>query len=188
MQIDLQRVEEPLQDLPELPPPVLNGPRSSGIVTLDQSDKLQNSKLFEDAVVTDASSEMAITTFISRHHLTETAQGDLLDLVRLHMPSHGKSVASSVCTLRKYSAINPVAAQCAFHYLCPQCFCSLPDKNHDVCPNASCKLSLYDDEDEAIVLPHFLTVSISEQLQIILKSKSSANHRYAVCVYMNSLI
>ena len=110
MQVDMQQ-EIQLQDIsnePELHP-VLNGPRSSVIDTVDPSDTSQTNKLFEDAVVTDASSEMAITTFISRHHLTIKAQGDLLDLLRLHLPSHGKSVASSVFTLRKYSAINPVA-------------------------------------------------------------------------------
>ncbi len=58
MQVDLQP-EIQLQDESELHP-MLNGPRSSGIATVDQSEA---SKLFEDAVVTDASSQLSISTF-----------------------------------------------------------------------------------------------------------------------------
>ena len=121
--------------------------------------------LFQDSVVSCISSELAINSYISRHHLTKQAQEDLLQLVQLHVPQDS-SVPSSVFTLRKYSLLNPVSAKHILHYMCPQCYTVLPDKNCDVCPNDGCCLSL--DQE---TLSYFFTISIAEQLKIILKSK-----------------
>ena len=134
-------------------------------------------------VVTKISSEFSINTFISRHHLTRQAQEDLLGLIQLHMPSEtSSSISSSVFTLRKHSLLNPVAAQNEMHFMCPQCWCVFPtkDSHPTVCPNTTCAARL-----DEVVLPYFITVSIAEQLQVILKSKCIYVSIATACYFIN---
>ena len=125
--------------------------------------RTQHAKVFKDAFVTELSSELAIKTFSSRHHLTRQAQEDLLQLLQVHSPldSH---IPSSLFTLRKNSLLNPVCVQPMLHYMCPKCYTAIPEKHCTVCPNTNCGSSLSS-------LPSFFTISIAEQLGIILKSK-----------------
>ena len=129
---------------------------------------IQPPKLFPGSSVSSVSSELAISSYISRHQLTKQAQEDLFDLLQLHVPE-GSSIPSSVFAFRKYSVLNPLSAQHLCYYVCPLCYAALPDKFCDVCPNQSCGKSL---EQES--LAYFFTISIAEQIKIILKSKHTS--------------
>ena len=158
-----------LEPTPTEPPPEQptdsHEPTTTTTNYSDTNMDIQPPKLFTGSVVTSVSSQLALNSFISRHHLTKNAQEDLFKLLQLHIPKDSL-IPTSVFTFRKYSLLNPLCAQHISHYMCPQCYTLLPNEVPDVCPSEICGLSL-----EHEPLPYFFTISISEQLEIIFKSK-----------------
>ncbi len=141
------------------------------------------SKLYPGSVVTAASSELAINSYISRHHLSKQAQEDMLQLIQLHLPE-GSLVPSSVYTFRKHSLLNSVTAKNTCHYLCSQCSVSITDSSCQICPNETCAISISEYN-----LSSFFTISIAEQIQVKFKSKLGARlsvsrlAKYCCCLF-----
>jgi hypothetical protein len=152
---------------------VIEDTGSSLIVNTDESDHQNDndesinthvsSKLYADCKVTEKSSELAITSYISKYHLTLKAQDDLLRLLQLHIPLN-TSIPSSVYSFRKISSLNPHRIRMIFNYFCPRCFIHLPDENIEICINKSCEISF-----EKLSLPYFITLPIAEQLRNLLR-------------------
>lgn len=132
------------------------------------SSEIENytQKVYENASLSSKSSELAIRTFAARHHLTVQALDDLLQLVNIHLPKPN-TIPSSVYTLEKNSVLKPVSVEAITHSVCPLCYTVLPSGTTDTCSNSNCHFDS-STRDNPI---SFHSVSISEQLSIILASK-----------------
>lgn len=128
----------------------------------------QSGKVYENSRLSTKSSELALRSFSARHHLTEQAQDDLLQLLDIHLPKPN-SIPSSVYILEKNSILKPISVEAETHLICPLCCSSIPDESVTKCPNSSCN---YDSSTSAEKTLSFYCVSIKEQLKCILTSES----------------
>lgn len=137
-----------------------------GCESADLTENIANTdKLFPNSLLTSLSSELAISSYISRHNLSRQAQEDLFHLLQLHAPKNSL-VASSVFTFKKRSSLSTLCVSQVSHYFCPQCHTSLSDNECESCPNGACGITLCHNS-----LPYYSTLSIAEQLQNLLRSE-----------------
>lgn len=121
-------------------------------------------KLYEGSSLSTEASHILISSYMCRHHLTRQAREDLLQLLQIHLPKENQ-LQSSLYTFYKLADhgrdITP-----DYHHYCSQCYTLLPSGSATVCPNQSCNAVVNKESSN-----FFITVSIADQLQILLSSK-----------------
>jgi hypothetical protein len=123
-------------------------------------------RLYPGSLLTPSTSNLTISSYISRHHLSKQAQEDLLHLLHLHVPVTDL-FPSSLHTFRKNSGRSDVGTiQQFYHYFCPRCHTNLANNQYEVCPNTSCSTALCQD-----LVPSFFTLSITDQLKNLFERK-----------------
>ena len=123
-----------------------------------------SSELYEGSSISTETSHLLINSYMCRHHLTGQAREDLLKLLQIHLPKVNQLPPSLYTFNRKADHCRDITPD--YHYYCPECFTLLPSTNDALCPNTSCNTTINKEPSK-----HFITVSIAEQLKILLSSK-----------------
>ena len=152
-------------DISPIPQSTINEDDEDSPDPANVSNDSNHPKLYPGSILTSRSSELAISSYISRHHLSRQAQEDLLRLLQLHIPE-SRLIPSSVYSLKINSSLDEVVVQHAYHYFCPRCHKGLSDSECEVCPNDECATSL-----DYSSISGFFTLSIAGQLQNLLRSE-----------------
>ena len=126
-------------------------------------------KLYSVSILTERSSSLTISSYISRHHLSKQAQEDLLLLLNLHVLPAAEHFPSSIYTFRKNSVVHdPGNVQQFCHYFCPNCHFALLDNQSNVCSNIACSTPFLEES----IRPYFTTISIGDQLKNFFKRRN----------------
>lgn len=136
-------------------------------VTSELADASSPSKLFPGSLLTSSTSHLLISSYANRHHLSSQGKEDLLRLLHLHLPSDNL-LPPSLYAFRKISvSSNDITPEPTEHFYCPRCYTPLQTSESTICPNQCCRNSLLPE-----CTPSFTTLSLSLQLQTLLKRKS----------------
>lgn len=120
--------------------------------------------LYSGSSITATDSQLVLRSFMSRYHLTKQAKEDL-DVVRVHIPQLDNTLPRSLyCFRNKFSESHSTDAMIKENFYCQSCYS--PIENEGVlCPNLHCCFhTSYPSE-----YPSFITLSIAEQLNMLLK-------------------
>ena len=120
-------------------------------------------KLFAGSVLSLTMSHLLISSYMCRHHLSTQAQEDLLQLLQLHMPVDNLLPTSLYAFRKMSSSSGTVSLEPVYHSYCQRCYTVVSDCA-TTCPNPCCVASLCVQST-----PSFITVSIAEQLKILLE-------------------
>ena len=126
------------------------------------NDAAENNASLCDGTVSPETSHLLVSSYMCRHHLTIQAREDLLKLLQLHLPVNN-GLPSTLHILNKY-ADHTVDITPTSYYYCSDCYSILPGNKTSTCPNETCQTTLKESKD------YFITVSVSKQLQILMKS------------------
>ena len=122
-------------------------------------------KLFPGSMLSSTTSHLLISSYMCRHHLSNQAQEDLLQLLQLHIPSNNL-LPSSMYAFRKMSvSSNNIDLEPIAHFYCQRCYTILSE-DAMTCPNQCCATSMCPQST-----PSFITLSIADQLKILLERK-----------------
>ena len=122
--------------------------------------------LFPGSLLTSGTSHLLIESFANRHHLSSQGKEDLLRLLHLHLPSDNL-LPQSLYAFRKVSnPLNDITPEPTEHFYCPRCYSPLQTSESTFCPNQYCGSSLLPQS-----IPSFTTLSVSLQLQVLVKRK-----------------
>ena len=121
--------------------------------------------LFPGSALSVNTSNIILRSFMCRHHLTHQAKADLLQVLRIHLPDTSQ-LPSSLYTFQKTCSMgstdsDPVVTE---HHYCSNCDSLLSDPISSMCSDCGTSHSLG-------TTPRFLTVSIANQLQLLLKRR-----------------
>ena len=167
-------VEEPPSITASETPSAVDTPRTSStppaVINVSDGDRAFSDdqamqKLFSGSSLSLSTSHTLIGSFTSRHHLSMQAQEDLLHLMQLHLPSDNL-LPSSLYMLRKVSESTNGSVEPTSHLYCPRSYTVLSDCPSTICPDL-CRSTYLDPEST----PSFTTISIAEQLKVLLKRK-----------------
>ena len=120
--------------------------------------------VFINCPLTLTRSMLLLKKFQMRHHLTQDALADLLQLMRLHFPSPN-CFPKSLYLFNQQSPV--VRDQLEFTFFCSRCLQEIPDKDASICPNVSCGFSL---TSERGAISSFIEVPLEPQLITLLQS------------------
>ena len=123
--------------------------------------------LYEGSALSTENSLLLISSYMCRHHLTGQAREDLLELMRLHLPQDN-NLPSSLYLAQKASGRSSIVPN--YHHYCQHCYTILQDCATSLCPNEYCKTTI-----DLLTSPYFITVSIADQLNILLSHKFSSH-------------
>lgn len=141
---------------------------SNNEAMLDDNPDSISPVLYEGSSITAISSLLTLNSFINCHHLTGKAQEDLLHLLHLHLPKPNK-LPNSLYQLQKQSkCFDGVKTDLEpkYHYYCKDYYMLFPNNLTTECPNSCCSTVV-----PLGSCPFFITVSIAEQVKILLSSK-----------------
>lgn len=133
-----------------------------------------NVPLYEGSSLTIPSSSTLLMKYKMRHNLTKEALSDLLQLIRLHLPSPNQ-YPSSLYIFQKQFLDLPYPF--VFHSFCAKCLGTVTSER--VCVNQHCSNGVLDDNS----ISSFIELPVDLQLQIILKRMfhSTINTLY-ICI------
>lgn len=125
----------------------------------------QQTYVFPGSSLTVDTSNMLLHSFMCRHRLTQRAKGDLLQLLHIHLPEKSQ-VPSSLYVFEKKCVENfPYCSpQITQHYYCSTCNATLTGPDGPGCSEECCP-------SNGGVKKFFITVSIADQLKLLLKRK-----------------
>ena len=132
---------------------------------VEEVDTLPRSQLlYKGSSLTMSASNILVMAYSMKHNLSNEAIGDLLQLLKLHLPNPNNCVGSAY-SFKKQFAVNSTP-KVDHHYFCSKCFQNV-EPSVLVCPNVDCgeDLSLNGN------LASFMEVSIEDQLQRLLACK-----------------
>lgn len=91
-------------------------------------------KLYSNSHLTTNTSNLTVSSYISRHHLSRQAQEDLIILLHLHVSPATSLFPRSLYTFKKNSVVyDPQNVQQTDHYFCKNCYSSLMDDKCTIC-------------------------------------------------------
>ena len=135
---------------------------TSGVTVTGEA--VQFPELYSGSILTTNTSSLAISSYISRHHLSKQAQEDLLQLLRLHVPSTTELLPSSLYSFKKNSVVYDLGSvEQVYHYFCPTCHVTLPDVKCPACPSSLCGIPL---SEHSII--SFSSISVGDQVKSLL--------------------
>ena len=138
-------------------------------------------KLFPGSGLSLTMSHLLISSYMCRHHLSTQAQEDLLQLLQLHIPADNL-LPTSLYAFRKLSSSSAtVNLEPVYHSYCQRC-CTLVSDCTTTCPNPCCAAAMC-----AQSTPSFITVSISEQLKILVERELVGKYTNP-CICMNAFV
>ena len=109
-----------------------------------------------------------MSSYVCHHQLTSKAQEDLLWLLQLHVPRENL-LPSSLYAFCKMSGLSDTTSlEPIVHTYCQTCYTVLSDYTV-TCPNQCCSTSCPQSTQT------FITLSVGEQLKVLLECKSSEN-------------
>jgi len=120
--------------------------------------------LYEGSSLSADTAHLLVSSYMCCHNLTGRAKEDLLRLLQLLLPQ-SSSLSSSLYMLKK-QANHSTDITPDFYYFCPNCYSIFADKEVSICPNRICGVALNQPTES-----FFMTVSVAEQLKVLLKSK-----------------
>lgn len=145
------------------PPPI-----SHQLINISDTENISSreatSKLYDGSSISTETSHLLISSYMCRHHLTGQAREDLLKLLQFHLPKENQLPPSLFTFNRKADHSSNITPD--YHYYCSECYTLLPSENDILCPNKSCNTTINKESSKC-----FITVSIAEQLKILLSSK-----------------
>ena len=125
--------------------------------------------LYPNSRISADESQLMLSSFICRHHLSKHAQRDLLSLLQIHLPPSGlNTLTKSLYLFENYQSVASSdfkAVEPEEHAFCGKCYIPVSSQSSP-CPNILCNNE--DNEDEHAT---FMTMSIAEQLKTLLKRK-----------------
>lgn len=123
-------------------------------------------RLFPGSLLSSSTSHLLIRSYMCRHHLSNQGQEDL-QLLQLNLPRDSARLPTSLYMFRKSSgSADSISIASTAHFYCPRCYTALSDSASTICPNLLCGTSL-----SAQSTPNFITVSVTEQLKVLLERK-----------------
>ena len=130
-------------------------------------EECQKMYVFPGSSLTVNTSNMLLRSFMCRHHLTHRAKIDLLQLLRIHLPEESQVPPSLYMFEKNCSKNSPdCSPEITEHYYCSGCNASLTGPGGSGCSQEYCP-----SHNEVKNAPFFLTVSIADQLKLLLKRK-----------------
>lgn len=120
--------------------------------------------LYEGSSLSADTAHLLVSSYMCRHSLTGRAREDLLHLLQLLLPQ-SSSLSSSLYLLKKQTNHSTDITP-DFYYFCSNCYSILADTKVSICPNQICGMALNQSTQS-----FFMTVSVAEQLKVLLKSK-----------------
>ena len=138
----------------------------------EETDASHSTPLYENAPLSVAASWQAIMGFSLAHHLPYTAMAQLLNLLKLHVPSV-HSLPKSLNRFKKNFAIDEAQPQERF---CSHCFRKL-ESEEKRCSHRSCRENKAD-------LCYFVSVPITAHLKQIVEGMSE--YKYSVHISVQS--
>jgi len=107
-------------------------------------------------------SNVLLKQFIVRHHLTQDAVSDLLELLSIYSPTY-KWPASAYLFNKQFETTNrPI-----YHYFCSECYQSLPSKSEKQCPNLCCSKEFMSKGD----ISAFIQLPLQPQFKSLMQRK-----------------
>ena len=131
-----------------------------------ESTSMMPTPLYPDSRVSADASQLMLRSYICRHHLSKQAQIDLLSLLQIHLPSCSTTLTKSLYLFENYQSLASSdfkAVEPEEHAFCGKCYMPVSSQSSP-CPNILC-------HQTAGKHPTFMTMSIAEQLKILLKRK-----------------
>ena len=127
-------------------------------------DTATEAHLYPGSSISLTDSQLLFRSFASRHHLSNQAKQDLLDLLHCHIPDVSVELPGSLFRFKnKFSASANFENIITEQLYCSKCFIPIPTvKQHLPCPNTLCGAP----SSEFSI---FLTLSIDKQLENLLK-------------------
>lgn len=146
---------------------------------LDDNPGSISSALYEGSPITAMSSLLTLNSFINCHHLTGRAREDLLHLLHLHLPKPNKLPNSLYQLQKQPKCFDGVKTDLEpkYHYYCKDCYMPFPNNLTTECPNSRCSTVV-----PLGSCPFFITVSIADQVKILLSSKA-----HIICYNNNNI-
>lgn len=120
--------------------------------------------IFDGSSLSVSASSLLIMQFKQRYKLTKEGLGDLLHLIRLHLPTPNQCPSSSYLFNKQFKGAKLTII---LHYFCATCLQELPDKTTSHCPNDECARDLALNNGVA----SYIEVPIEQQLKSILERK-----------------
>ena len=121
-------------------------------------------EIFDGSPLSVSASSLLIVQFKQRYQLTKEGLGDLLRLIRLHLPTPNQCPSSLYLFNKQFQEAK---LSIIFHYFCATCLQKLADNTISRCPNDRCARDLALDSGIA----SFIEVPIEQQLKVILERK-----------------
>ena len=127
----------------------------------------QQTYVFPGSSLPVDTSNMLLHSFMCRHHLTQRAKIDLLQLLQMHLPENNQVPPPLYKFEKKYLENFPdCSPEVTEHYYCSACNASLSGPGGSGCSQEYCP-----SHNEVKNAPYFITVSIADQLKLLLKRK-----------------
>ena len=102
-----------------------------------------------------------------------------MQLLQRHVPPGPELLASSLYMFRKNSVVYDSGnVEHIYHYYCPICNFPIPDQQCAVCPNSLCDVELFDNSIQT-----FSTLSIGDQVKILLNREYIFYFCFLLCMY-----
>ena len=120
--------------------------------------------IFDGSSLSVSASSLLVMQFKQRYQLTKEGLGDLLRLIRLHLPTPNKCPSSLYLFNKQFQEAK---LSIIFHYFCTTCLQKLADNTISCCPNDACARDLTLDGGIA----SFIEVPVEQQLKVILERK-----------------
>ena len=120
--------------------------------------------IFDGSTLSVSASSLLIMQFKQRYKLTKEGLGDLLRLIRLHLPTPNQCPSSTYLFNKQFKEAKLTII---LHYFCATCLQELPDKTTSRCPNDECARDLALNNGVA----SYIEVPIEQQLKSILERK-----------------
>ena len=140
---------------------------------VDNESKAEEStaspRLYEGSMLTTENSLLLLNSYMCHHNLTQQGCQDLLQLLRLHLPTEN-ALPSSLYLFHKQSKETEsqnTDVEPNYHHYCPECYTLLSDREITLCVNEYCEADVNFD-----LSPCFMTVSIADQLKNFFASES----------------
>lgn len=123
-----------------------------------------DSGIFDGSPLSVSASGLLIMQFKQRHQLTKEGLGDLIRLIRLHLPTPNQCPPSLYLFNKQFQEAK---LSIILHYFCAMCLQELADNTISCCPNDRCARDLTLDGS----VSSFIEVPIEQQLKAIIGRK-----------------